>query len=31
MISILTYINNFLVLGQTYYGFHDFAVASLLI
>lgn len=31
MISILTYINNFLILGQAYYGFHDFAVASLLI
>ena len=29
MISILTYINNFLILGQAYYGFHDFAVASL--
>lgn len=28
MFSILTYINNFLILGQAFYGFYGFAVAS---
>lgn len=28
MFSILTYINNFLISGQAFYGFYGFAMAS---